>query len=323
MHRLRPYTWLLGILAVLALIPALAACGGDDDDGGGDETTTSTIAATTTGTATAASATTAAPSPTPAKIGGSMILATTTSTQDSGLLDVLVPMFKEQTGIDVKVIAVGTGAALEMGAKGDADAVLVHAPASEKKYVDAGDLVGGKLVMHNDYVLVGPTSDPAKAKDAKDLKSALTAIAATGPFISRGDDSGTHKKELETWQAAGIALTDVKSREESGQGMGATLNIADQKSGYTLTDRGTYLSLKKNLKLEVVFQGEKSLLNIYSVYVVSPEKHTAVKKAQAEAFVAFMVAPDTQKLIGEFKKAEYGESLFIPDAGKTIEQLGN
>lgn len=257
-----------------------------------------------------------------AKISGSMILATTTSTQDSGLLDVLVPMFEKQTGVEVKVIAVGTGAALEMSGRGDADVALTHALASEQKYVESGDLVEGALVMHNDFILVGPKGDPARVKEAKDLDAAMQAIAATGPFISRGDNSGTHTKELSLWRAAGIEPSAVKNREETGQGMGATLNVADQKQGYTLTDRATYLALKKNLSLEVVFEGAAPLLNIYHVYVVNPQKHPKVRAAQARAFVAFMVAPETQQVIGEFGKAEFGEPLFVADAGKKLEDLG-
>lgn len=291
-------TWIFALLLVVPF--AAAACGGDDDD------------------ATPATS----PTPEPTKIGGSMILATTTSTQDSGLLDVLVPMFEKETGVEVKVIAVGTGAALEMSGKGDADVALTHALTSEKKYVDSGDLVEGQLVMHNDFILVGPNDDPAKVKAAKDLNSAMAAIAPVGPFISRGDNSGTHTKELALWKAAGIDVANVKNREETGQGMGATLNVADQKKGYTLTDRATYLALKKNLALEVVFEGAAPLLNIYHVYVVNPEKHTGVKAAQARAFVAFMVAPATQQVIGEFGKAEFGDPLFVPDAGKKVEDLG-
>lgn len=251
-----------------------------------------------------------------------MILATTTSTQDSGLLDVLVPRFKDATGVDVKVIAVGTGAALEMAAKGDADTILVHAPTSEKKYVDSGDLIEGKLVMHNDFVIVGPPSDPANVKAAKDITAVMLAIAAKGPFISRGDASGTNAKELELWKAANVDPKTVASREETGQGMGATLNIADQKSAYTLTDRATYLALKKNLKLEILFEGAPNLLNVYHVYVVSPTRHAGVKEAQARAWAAFLVAPATQQLIGEFKKADFGQSLFFPDAGKSEASLG-
>jgi tungstate transport system substrate-binding protein len=304
-------TWIFALLLVIPF--AAAACGGDDDDD-----TTPEVTATNGADATAAPS----PTPEPTKIGGSMILATTTSTQDSGLLDVLVPIFEKQTGVEVKVIAVGTGAALEMSAKGDADVALTHALASEKKYVDSGELVEGQLVMHNDFILVGPKDDPAKVKEAKDLNAAMAAIAPVGPFISRGDNSGTHTKELALWKAAGIDIATVKNREETGQGMGATLNVADQKRGYTLTDRATYLALKKNLGLEVVFEGAAPLLNIYHVYVVSPEKHSKVKAAQARAFVAFMVAPATQQVIGEFGKPEFGEPLFVPDAGKKVEDLG-
>jgi tungstate transport system substrate-binding protein len=296
----------VGLLAVV-----LAACGGDDDS-------------TATQTQRPATATTA-PSPTATpvpKIGSSMILATTTSTQDSGLLDVLVPMFTKATGVEVKVIAVGTGAALEMGAKGDADAVLVHAPTTEKKYVDAQDIVEGKLVMHNDFVIVGPPNDPAGVKKTTDLNAAMQAIAAYGAFVSRGDNSGTQTKELELWKTANIDPKSVKQREETGQGMGATLNVTDQKQSYTLTDRATYLSLKKNLKLDIVFEKAAPLLNVYHVYLVSPAKHPDVKAAQARAFVAFMVAPETQKTIADFKVAEFGQPLFIADAGKNEADLG-
>lgn len=252
------------------------------------------------------------------RIGGSMILATTTSLEDSGLLDVLVPLFEERTGINVKVIAVGTGAALEMAARGDADALLVHAPASEQQYVEAGDLVGGRLVMHNAFVIAGPPDDPAGVRGGANLADALTAIAAAGAFISRGDGSGTHQKELEIFAAAGIAPDTVRRREETGQGMGATLNIADQRRAYTLTDRGTYLSLRRTLDLVVVFEGDRSLLNPYTAYVVNPAKHAKVKKAQAEAFVAFMAAGDVQALIGGFGTDTYGEALFIPGAVENV-----
>ncbi len=256
------------------------------------------------------------------RIGGSMILATTTSTQDSGLLDVLVPEFKKRTGVDAKVIAVGTGAALEMAAKGDADAVLAHAPTSEKKYVESGDLTGGRLVMHNDFVIVGPPSDPAKVKGLKDLDSALSAIAATGPFVSRGDESGTHMKELTLWKAAGVDLTSIRQREETGQGMGATLNIASERRAYTLTDRATYLALKANLDLEVLIEGSKPLLNVYHVYLVNPAKHKGVKEAQARAFVDFLVSAEAQAIIASFGQDTYGEPLFVADAGKPEAAVG-
>lgn len=303
--------FLIGALCLPLLAISTGGCG-DDIDGAVPD-------ASAPGAPAAVASPTVTPEP---KVGGSMILATTTSTQDSGLLDVLVPVFTRATGVEVKVIAVGTGAALEMAAKGDADAVLVHSPATEEKYVTQGDLSEGQLVMHNDYVIVGPASDPAGAKKAADLNAATKAIATNGSFVSRGDNSGTHSKELELWKSAGVDPKSLKQREETGQGMGATLNVADQKASYTLTDRATYLSLKKNLKLEVVFEKAVSLLNIYHVYVVNPATHPNVKMLQARAFVAFMVSPEVQKVIGEFKVAEFGQQLFVPDAFKNEADLG-
>src|SRR5262245_1717915 len=246
----------------------------------------------------------------------SIILATTTSTQDSGLLDVLVPEFRTQSGITVKVIAVGSGAALEMAARGDCDAVLAHSPAAERRAVDAGHLVGGRAVMHNDFVLVGPAADPAHVRGSADVTAAMKAIAASGQFVSRGDDSGTHKMELDLWKQAGVDPASLKKRTETGQGMGATLHVADQRSAYTLADRGTWLALQKTLGLKLVFEGGSGLLNPYHVYVVNPAKHAGVKEKQAQAFVDFLVAPATQATIGNFRKRELGQSLFIPDAGK-------
>jgi tungstate transport system substrate-binding protein len=246
----------------------------------------------------------------------SIILATTTSTQDSGLLDVLVPRFTKATEIDVKVIAVGSGAALRMAEKGDADAVLVHAPSAEKPLVESGHLVGGRLVMHNDFIIVGPVDDPAGIKVQRDLRTAMSELAGTGTFISRGDDSGTHKKELELWRSAQIDPTTIAKREETGQGMGETLSVADQRKAYTLTDRGTWLALKKSLQLTEVFEGDAVLFNIYHAYAVSAQKHPKAKEREALRFVEFLVAPETQKLIADFKKSEYGQSLFEPDAGK-------
>lgn len=243
----------------------------------------------------------------------SIILATTTSTQDSGLLDVLVPRFEKASGIQVKVIAVGTGAALRMASTGDADAVLVHSPDAEKKYVDAGDLVEGRRIMHNDYVIVGPSEDPAGAGKEKSVTDAMRVIAARGVFISRGDDSGTHQQEVRLWAAAGIDPSKVR-REETGQGMGATLNVADQKRAYTLADRGTYLALRTRLALSILFQGDPALHNIYHAYVVNPGKHKNVKPDGARAFVGFLVSKPVQRAIGEFKRQEYGEPLFFPDA---------
>lgn len=243
----------------------------------------------------------------------SIIFATTTSTQDTGLLDVLVPRFEKQAGAQVKVIAVGTGAALRMGSTGDADVVLVHAPEAEKVYVDSGDLVEGRTVMYNTFIVAGPPEDPAGVSGRKSLIEVMRAIVAGGVFISRGDDSATHKKELELWASAGVGPETVK-REETGQGMGATLNVADQKRAYVLTDKATYLALRKRLKLSILFEGGQDLQNVYTVYVVNPQKHKKVKAAEARAFAEFLVSSEIQRIIGEFKREEYGESLFVPDA---------
>lgn len=245
-----------------------------------------------------------------------IILSTTTSTVDSGLLDELVPIFEKQTGYRVKTIAVGTGQALAMGEKGEADVLLVHAPASEKKLVEAGIGINYQLVMHNDFILAGPSKDPAGIK-GKSAADALKAIAATqSVFISRGDDSGTHKKELSLWKEASVDPKGKPWYQESGQGMGATLSMASQKGAYTLTDRGTYLSQKAHLQLVILCEGDKPLLNIYHVMQVNPEKFTKVNALGAKAFVDFMVAPETQRRIGEFGKNQYGAPLFFPDAAK-------
>jgi tungstate transport system substrate-binding protein len=244
----------------------------------------------------------------------SIILATTTSTQDSGLLDMLVPRFEKERGIDVKVIAVGTGAALRMAASGDADVVLVHAPEAERTYVDAGDLVDGRLVMHNDFVIVGPPNDPAGVKSARTAAEAMRAIATRGAFVSRGDESGTHTQERALWSAAGVDPKSLPRREETGQGMGATLNIADQKRAYTLTDRGTYLSLRRRIGLDIMFQDDATLRNVYHVYLVNPAKHPRVRHAEGRAFVDFLVSAPVQQAIGAFKRDVYGEPLFFPVA---------
>ena len=245
-----------------------------------------------------------------------VILSTTTSTVDSGLLDDLIPLFEKKTGFRVKTIAVGTGQALAMGEKGEADVLLVHAPASEKKLVDTGVVINYQLVMHNDFIIVGPAVDPAKIK-GKTAADAYKAIDASGAvFVSRGDDSGTHKKELSLWKDANVVLTGKTWYQESGQGMGATLLMASEKAGYTMTDRATYLAQKANVKLEILSEGDKPLLNIYHVMQVNPEKFSKVNAAGAKAFVEFMIAPETQKVIGEFGKDKYGASLFFPDAVK-------
>lgn len=245
-----------------------------------------------------------------------VILATTTSTQDSGLLDVLIPLFEQKTGYRVKTVAVGTGQALAMGERGEADVLLVHAPEAEKKVVESGAAINRRLVMHNDFIIVGPKEDPAKIKGSRSTVEAFQKIAkAKALFISRGDDSGTNKKELELWKAAQI---EPKGSwyQESGTGMGQTLTIASEKGGYTLTDRATYLALKKNLSLVILLEGDKSLLNVYHVLQVNPEKFPRVNAAGGKAFADFMVDPETQKVIASFGKDKFGEPLFFPDAGK-------
>jgi tungstate transport system substrate-binding protein len=244
----------------------------------------------------------------------SIILATTTSTQDSGLLDALVPLFERERRIDVKVIAVGTGAALRMAQTGDADVVLVHAPAAEKPVVDAGHLIEGRTVMHNDFVLVGPAADPAGVRPQGTIADAMRAIAVRGTFVSRGDQSGTHTQELALWASAGVDPRALARREETGQGMGATLNITDQRRAYTLTDRGTYLAQRARLMLRIVFQGDPALRNIYHVYAVNPARHPGAKLAEARQFIDFLTSPAIQRAIGAFKREEFGESLFVPDA---------
>lgn len=243
-----------------------------------------------------------------------MTLATTTSTQDTGLLDSLLPMFRRASGIEVKPIAVGTGAALEMARRGDADALLVHAPEAERTYVESGDLVGGRLVMHNDFLILGPASDPAHVRGQRDAAEAMRAIGAAGSFVSRGDGSGTEQKELVLWKAAGVAPASLPRREETGQGMGATLLVAEERQTYTLTDRGTYLAFQDRLTLVPLVEGDPVLENIYHAYVVNPGKHPTVHRSEAERFVEFITAPEVQRWIGRFGRAKYGEPLFTPDA---------
>jgi tungstate transport system substrate-binding protein len=241
-----------------------------------------------------------------------LILATTTSTQDSGLLDVLQPMFEEETGYKVKTIAVGTGQALEMGAKGEADVLLVHAPDAEQELVDSGDAVNRKRVMYNDFIIIGPTSDPAGIKGLP-VEEAFQKIAdSKSTFISRGDDSGTHKKELALWKLIELDPSTAENYFETGQGMGATINVAVEKLGYVLTDRATYLSQEKNLKdMGILVEGDEGLLNIYHVMQVNPEKHEKVNPDGAKAFVDFLVKDETQQVIEDFGKEEYGQSLFF------------
>lgn len=253
-----------------------------------------------------------------------IILATTTSTMDTGLLDVLIPMFEKKTGYSVKPNAVGTGQALTMGLQGNADVLLVHAPEAEMELVAKGAVINRRLVMHNDFIIVGPPEDPAGIRGIKEADGAFKQIAAAKAlFISRGDDSGTHKMEKKIWQEAGIK-PEGKWYQEVGSGMGQTLNIASEKGGYTLTDRGTYLALRKNLKLEVMVEGDRNLLNIYHVMQVNPDKFPGISLNSdgARAFVDFMIDPETQKVIGAFGSDKFGQPLFFPDAEKGEASLG-
>ena len=255
--------------------------------------------------------------------GKEIILATTTSTQDTGLLDELLPMFKEESGYKVKVIAVGSGEALAMADRGDADAVLAHAPSSEQELVDKGSVVNRQLVMHNDFVIVGPADDPAGIKGMESATEALTTIAdQKATFISRGDDSGTNKLELKLWDKAGLKPEGQSWYEQSGQGMGATLQITNQRGAYTISDRGTYLAQSSNLELEVLVEGDPVLLNIYHVMQVNPEQFKGVDGEGGKAFVEFMVSQETQDFISNFGVEKYGRPLFIADAGKSESELG-
>ncbi len=246
-----------------------------------------------------------------------LILATTTSTQDSGLLDVLVPAFEKKSGLMVKTIAVGSGHAMTMGQKGEADVLLVHSPDAEKKFMDEGFGTRRLLVMHNDFVIVGPAADPAKIKGMTSSADAFKAIGAGGgTFISRGDSSGTHAKEQTLWKAAVVAAEGQAWYQQTGLGMGQTLNVASEKGFYTLADRGTYLAMKKTLALDILVEGEKSLLNVYHVIEVSQAKWPKVNAAGAKAFADFMVAEETQRTIGGFGVEKFGSPLFFPDAGK-------
>ncbi len=250
-----------------------------------------------------------------------IILATTTSTQDSGLLDVLVPIFEDQSGYVVKVIAVGTGQALRMGESGDADVMLVHAPAAEKVLIENGSAIDRRLIMHNDFVVVGPPEDPAGIRGFSDPYLAFSTITSSGSsFASRGDDSGTHKKELSIWNEAGAVPNETRYLE-SGQGMAATLRIASEKTAYTLTDRATFLAQEDTLDLDIMVEGHGSLLNLYHVMAVNPERWTLVNEEGARAWMDFLDSDTTQKEIGSFGVEEYGQPLFYPDAGKIESEL--
>jgi tungstate transport system substrate-binding protein len=246
----------------------------------------------------------------------SIVVASTTSTQDSGLFGYILPLFKAKTGIDVKVISQGTGQALDTGRRGDADVVLVHARSLEEKFLAEGFSVKRYPVMYNDFVLIGPKSDPAGIKGSKDIVEALTAIKAkAAPFISRGDNSGTHAAELALWKAASIAIAGADKGpwyKEIGQGMGAALNTASASGAYVLSDRGTWISFKNKGDLVIAVEGDKKLFNQYGVMLVNPAKHPSVKKELGQQFIDWLVSAEGQKAIADYKIN--GEQLFYPNA---------
>ncbi len=267
---------------------------------------------------------TPAPIATAAPTNPNLILATTTSTQDSGLLDVLIPLFETEAAYEVQTVAVGSGQAMQMGQEGNADVLLVHSPSAEVTFMSDGWGKDRKLVMHNDFIIVGPADDPAKIKGLGPV-DAFKAIATTeAPFVARADKSGTSTKELGIWAKTDVdpATTKPAWYIETGQGMGASLTIASEKGAYTLTDRATYLANKHKLQLDILVEGNKTLLNVYHVITVNPDKWPKVNYEGAMAFLKFMTEPSTQDVIGQFGKDKFGQSLFFPDADKTDADLG-
>jgi tungstate transport system substrate-binding protein len=328
-NALNPRCWCPTLVAVACLLAA--ACGGatpatgqptapptPSAGGAGAAATTARGTPNTAGTASPGTPGAGAAQPTPIPRTGNakdLILSTTTSTQDSGLLDALIPRFEQQTGYRVKTVAVGSGAAIALGQRGEADVVLAHAPENERQFVAAGAGVDRQLVMYNDFVIVGPPDDPAGIKGTTDPLAALKQIAAMGsPFISRGDNSGTQQLELQLWKAAGLTPQGQGWYVESGTGMGQTLQIADQRRAYTVSDRGTYLAFKERVKLDILVEKDERLLNVYHVIAVNPQRFPAVNAAGAQAFVDFLLAPDTQRFIGEFGRDKYGQVLVTPCA---------
>ncbi len=272
---------------------------------------------------------TATPVPRPAN--PQILLASTTSTRDSGLMDVLMPIFEMQTGYQVKPSYIGTGAAMTMGQQGNADVLLVHAPASEVKFMQDGYGSVRKLVMHNDFIIVGPPSDPAGIRNMTSAVDALKKLqAAQATFYSRGDNSGTDQLEKSLWAKAELTVKDGAATNpswyhEANVGMGQLLLVASEKTGYTMTDRATYLANKQNLSLDILAEGDAALLNIYHVIQVDQDKHPNLKinVEGAKAFADFMVSPAAQQIIARFGVDKYGQPLFFPDADKTEAQLGS
>lgn len=251
----------------------------------------------------------------------SLILATTTSTQDSGLLDELLPAFSRDTGWQVKTLAVGSGQAIELGRRGEADALLVHSPAAERTFVAEGAAGQRRLVMHNDFVILGPPTDPAGIRAATSVEAFTKIGAAQSVFVSRGDDSGTHAKEKSLWAASSVTPGGAWY-QSTGQGMGATLRVAAEKAGYTLSDRATYLAQRDTLALEVLSEGDAGLLNVYHVIEMTTRAGDRVRPDGARAFADWIVSTPAQEQIGRFGTARFGQPLFIPDAGKDEAGLG-
>jgi tungstate transport system substrate-binding protein len=241
-----------------------------------------------------------------------LLLGTTTSVMDSGLLEPLIALFEQSSEVRVKPIVAGSGAVLEMARRGDVDLVLVHSPQDEKRYVDAGDLLPGALVMTNDFLIVGPREDPAAVRAAHTAVQAMTRIGARGTFVSRGDGSGTERLEQRLWERAKVEPQSLKRRLETGTGMGATLHVADQRNAYTIVDRGTYLSARARLRIVPLFEGDTALLNVYHVYRVNPARHRRFNADAANRFADFVVSPPAQRFIASFGQAQYGEPLFRP-----------
>jgi tungstate transport system substrate-binding protein len=242
-----------------------------------------------------------------------VVLATTTSTRDSGLLEVLLPAFTAKTGIEIKAVAVGSGQALELGRRGDAEAILSHAPAAEEKFMAEGCGESRHPLMFNDFVIVGPESDPAHLKGALSAKEAFQRIAQSrSAFVSRADESGTHMKEEQLWKAAAVK-PEADWRQRTGAGMVEVLRMASEKRAYTLSDRATFLSQGKSLELIVVYEGDEALKNHYSVIVVNPRKNPDVRNGAAREFAAFLLSPEGRKIISEFGVSQYGQPLFFPE----------
>lgn len=296
---------LLSVAALVILV--VSACG----RGGSDQA--AAPASSAAATAAAAAATTA-----PKPANPRLILATTTSTVDSGLLDELLPVFERETGYKVVALSLGSGQALATAERGEADVLLVHSPDAEQGFMAAGNGIDRRLVMHNDFIIAGPPNDPAGLRGATRLDDAMRRIAAAAaPFISRGDNSGTNALELKLWKQAGIAPAGQSWYTESGTGMGQTLQIANDRRAYTISDRSTFLAQRRNLQLDILLERDPALLNVYHVIRVNPTKTDKINAPGAQAFADWITGAGAQRLIGNFGKQTVGESLFTPDAGKS------